>query len=105
MFSYNPYPKSKQVAKQRIKPTQRQMGDISPKVRKEVKQRSNDKCEVMARCNGTAAVHMAHIIGRKQLTHVTTAADILHACLSCHIWLDQTADGIAYRKSLREQGA
>lgn len=44
---FNPYPKSKQVESKRTKPTQRQMGDISDKVRQQVKERSGDVCEVL----------------------------------------------------------
>jgi hypothetical protein len=98
---FNPAPKPGKSV--RIKPTQRMMGDISAKVRKEVRMRSQGVCEVKERCNGAPAVQQAHITGRKQLTHRTTAADLLDSCLNCHKWLDETADGIQYKRKLQEE--
>jgi heterodisulfide reductase subunit B len=103
MFGYNPVPKSNQLYHKRTKPTQRQMGDISTKVRNEVKKRSLSLCEVMVKCMGVEATDMAHITGRKQLKHKTTAKDVLHACPNCHKWMDETPDGIRYRRLMRER--
>lgn len=100
-----PYSKEQQLYKKRIKPTQKQLGDISPKVRKEVRNRSEGVCEVRVKCLGARAVQQAHIIGRKQLTHKTTAADLLDSCLECHRWLDETPEGIRYKRKLREDTA
>jgi hypothetical protein len=36
------------------------------------------------------------------LTHKTTAADLLDSCVECHKWLDESVDGIRYKKQLRE---
>lgn len=83
----------------RIKPTQRQMGEISNKVRKQVAERSSGVCEL---CHTLGAVQMAHIIGRKQLTELTTAKTLLHVCLPCHDWLDKSAEGIRFKKKLRD---
>lgn len=94
-----PQPKSKALHSKRVKPTQRQLGAISAKVDKELKERSDGVCE---RCRAARAVERAHITGRKQLKHSTTVNDLLHLCTPCHRWLDGTADGIRYRKSLRE---
>lgn len=79
----------------RVKPTQKQLGDISDKVRKEVATRSNGVCE---RCKSARALQQAHLIGRKQIKHKTTAADLLHVCVECHIWLDQTEEGIKWKR-------
>lgn len=89
----------------RISPTQRQMGDISPKVRKEVRERSGGICEVKVRCRGVRAVQQAHITGRKQINHKTTADDLLDSCLACHKWLDETPEGIRHRRKLQEGSA
>jgi tRNA/tmRNA/rRNA uracil-C5-methylase (TrmA/RlmC/RlmD family) len=97
---FNPTPKPGKSV--RIKPTQRMMGDISAKVRKEVRMRSQGSCEVKERCTGDRAVQMAHITSRKQLTHKTTAADILDSCISCHKWLDEDPDGIKYKRKLAQ---
>lgn len=90
-----PFPKSKQLAKKRIKPTQRQMGAISNKIREVVYERSNGICE---RCSSQRATQMAHLIGRKQLNHVTTEKDLMHLCVLCHKWLDETAEGIEFKR-------
>jgi len=95
------YTKQQQTRSVRVKLTQRQMGDISLRVRKEVESRSNGVCEVQKQCDGARAEEMAHLTGRKQLKHKTTAADLRHACKACHIWLDESVEGIRYRKSLR----
>lgn len=94
------YSKAYQVRSKRIKPTQRQMGAISQKVDRELKQRSDGLCELRKKCKGAYAVQRAHITGRKQLNHRTTVNDLIHCCLDCHIWLDQDIEGIKYRKSL-----
>lgn len=88
----------------RIKLTQKQMGDISAKVRAEVKLRSGGSCEIRKLCKGSEGVHMAHLTTRGQLTHKTTANDLKHACLVCHLWLDGK-DGISYRNELRDLSA
>jgi hypothetical protein len=98
MFEYSPVPKN--TKSHRIKPTQKQLGEISPAVRAEVRERSNGVCEVQKQCNGSAAREMAHLIGRKQLMWKTTAEDLLHSCVDCHRWLDGTAEGIRYKREL-----
>lgn len=81
----------------RIKPTQRQLGEISNKVRKQVAERSSGVCEL---CHTLRAVQMAHIVGRKQLTELTTAKLLLHVCIPCHDWLDKTIEGIRFKRDL-----
>jgi hypothetical protein len=83
----------------RIKPSQRQMGDISPKVDKQLKERSGGMCEL---CTAARAVQRAHITGRKQIDRRTTVEDLLHVCVPCHKWLDESVEGIRHRKALRE---
>lgn len=82
--------------------TQKQMGDISTKVRKEVRERSGGICELRIRCHGSPAVQQAHITGRRQLDHKTTADDLRDACIACHNWLDETPEGIRYKRQLKE---
>lgn len=93
------YSKQEQIRSKRVKPTQRQMGDISAKVDKQLKERSGGVCE---RCRAARATERAHITGRKHLTHKTTVNDLLHLCTKCHDWLDETPEGIQYKRSLRE---
>jgi hypothetical protein len=97
-----PYTKSQQTHKQRIKPTQKQMGEISTKVDKELKQRSNGLCELQMKCTGSFAVQRAHITARGKLTAKTTVDDLLHVCLSCHIWMDREPAGIQFKRKLKE---
>ncbi|RQW10421.1 hypothetical protein EH198_16365 [Paenibacillus rhizophilus] len=85
----------------RVKLTQKQMGDISPKVRKEVRERSGGICELRIRCHGAPAVQQAHLTGRKQLTHKTTADDLRDACIACHRYIDETPEGIRYKRKIR----
>lgn len=92
-FGYNPAPKATKSV--RIKPTQRQMGDISAKVDKQLKERSNGVCEL---CGLKRATERAHLTGRKQLTHNTRVTDLIHLCTECHDWLDETSEGIRARK-------
>lgn len=95
-----PISKKQQLFKKRIKPTQRQKGNISRIVRNNVHERSNSVCE---RCKSQRATQMAHLIGRKHIDHVTSEKDLLHLCVSCHIWLDQTEDGINYKRWLTDE--
>lgn len=95
-FEHRPVPKK--TTYNRIKLTQKQMGDISTQVRKEVGDRSEGICEVRIKCNGAIAVQQAHITGRKQIDHKTTALDLLDSCLACHKYLDEVQEGIRTRK-------
>lgn len=97
-FNLNPVPKSTQLHSKRIKPTQRQMGDISTRVDQELKERSGGVCEL---CRSFKATERAHLIGRKQINHKTTVNDLLHLCYRCHDWLDETPEGIQYKRKLR----
>jgi hypothetical protein len=100
-----PYSKEQQLYKKRIKLTQRQMGEVTQKVRDAVKRRSLGRCEVRRRCQGAEALQMAHITSRKQLTRRTEPEDILHSCVECHVWLDQHPDGIRFKRELRGESA
>lgn len=82
--------------------TQKQMGDISDKVRKEVHARSGGICELRIRCHGSPAVQQAHITSRVRINHKTTADDLRDACLACHNYIDETPEGIRYKRSLQE---
>lgn len=94
------YSKADQLKSKRVKPTQRQMGEISPKVDRQLKERSGGVCEL---CDAARATERAHITGRKHLKHRTTVDDLIHLCTPCHRWLDNTPEGIRYRKSLEEK--
>ena len=101
---YNPVPKSKQLYRRRISPTQRQMGEISQSVDRQLKERSGGVCEVRERCTGAKAVARAHTIGRRIIQRKTTVDDLFHACAACHTWLDETPDGIRFKRKVREMG-
>jgi 5-methylcytosine-specific restriction endonuclease McrA len=87
--------KKDQLYNKRVKTTQRQKGAISNQVRELVYERSNGICE---RCISQRAMQMAHLIGRKQIDHVTTENDLWHLCVPCHKWLDETVEGIQYKR-------
>jgi len=99
---FNPAPKPGKW--QRVKPTQRQMGDISAKVDKQLKARSKGTCEVRGRCKGAPALERAHMIGRRLIERRTTVDDLLHACVACHRWLDGTPEGIRFKRRVRDIG-
>lgn len=94
---FNPQPKSKATKSTRIKQTQKQMGDISPSVDAELKDRSKGVCEM---CGKAWATERAHLTGRKQLDWKTKVTDLLHLCTDCHRWLDDTPEGIRYRRMI-----
>ena len=102
-FAYRPVTKESQLYNKPVKLSQKQMGDISTKVDKQLKTRSGGLCELKKRCRGTWAVQRAHITGRGHLTHKTTVDDLLHVCLECHIWFDQDPEGIKYKRSLTHE--
>lgn len=104
-ITYNPVPKSSQLTDNRKgKANQRKRGAISPSVRSEVRDRSKGLCEVRTLCKGDEAVHMCHTQSRNTINE-TTADDLLHGCVKCHLWLDTTAEGIKYKRSLRGRDA
>jgi len=79
----------------RVMPTQKQMGEISPAVDKELKERSHGLCEM---CEQALATERAHLTGRPHLKHKTKVTDLIHLCFKCHDWLDETPEGIRSRK-------
>jgi 5-methylcytosine-specific restriction endonuclease McrA len=89
------YSKQFQTRGKRIKQTQRQKGEINAQTRREVHERSNGACEI---CDRQRATQMAHITSRKRIEHKTTADDLIHVCVSCHQWFDQTAEGRKYKE-------
>ena len=89
------YSKSYQTRGKRVKQTQRQKGEISLSARVEVKERSNGACEI---CDRQRATQMAHITSRKRIEHKTTSQDLIHVCVTCHKWLDETAEGKIYKE-------
>lgn len=91
------YSKSYQTRGKRVKQTQRQKGEISLSARVEVKERSNGACEI---CDRQRATQMAHITSRKKIGHKTTSQDLIHTCVECHQWLDQTTEGKQFKKNL-----
>lgn len=95
MFEYRPYTKQQQLQKTRIKPTQKQMGDIRPDVDKALKKRSEGICEA---CGIARATERAHLTGRTQIDHLTEVHDLAHLCTDCHNLLDRTVAGIRFRR-------
>jgi hypothetical protein len=86
----NEYSKEKQLKSKRIKLTQKQKGNISQQTRLEVNERSNGVCEI---CDSQRATQMAHITSRVRIEHKTTKKDLVHVCVKCHKYLDETKQG------------
>lgn len=93
-FKFSPYSKEQQLKSTRVKQSQRQRGDISDVVDKQLKDRSKGLCE---RCEKAWATERAHLTGRKHLNHKTKVTDLIHLCTPCHDWLDETPEGIRTR--------
>lgn len=88
------YSKEQQLYNKRQKLTQKQKGDISTKVDEELKERSHGLCEFC----GDWATERAHLTGRPHIDHKTKVTDLIHLCLKCHDWLDETKEGIRVRR-------
>ena len=99
---WNPCTKESQLFNKSQKLSQRQLGEISTKVDKQLKRRSEGICELQEKCTGAFAVQRAHITARGKLTAKTTVNDLLHVCLSCHHWMDREPEGIIHKRSLKE---
>lgn len=97
MFGFNPVPKSKQLHKLRIKPTARQRGAVSTKVRQQLYERSKGYCE---RCGRRKQLQAAHVTRRWKIEGRTTVDDLIHLCVDCHIWADNTAAGRQWLRGL-----
>jgi len=92
-FGHNPVPKKTKGV--RVNPTQKQMGEVSKEVLKELADRSGGICE---RCGKAWAVDPAHLTGRRHLDENTKVTDLMHLCRECHNWLDDTPEGIRCRR-------
>lgn len=109
-IALNACPKSKSLYNKPVKLSQKQMGDISDKVRKQVNARTllapKGCCE---RClknrNGYWTLELAHIDSRGSIDHKTTATDLVRLCgpssnsATCHgkahtgagkVWMEET---------------
>lgn len=93
----------------RNKPTAKQRGQISMKVRREVETRSEGYCECCGKHkNSVWGLQKAHLIRRWKLNE-TTAQDIADLCGpsvntgTCHWWIDNTKEGREWAKVFREK--
>lgn len=94
-FTLNEVPKP---SYKRSKPTQKQRGAITPTVRKQLQERSQNVCECCGK--GGLALQAAHLTRRWKLPK-TTVNDVCHLCIECHQWADSCKDG---RKWLEQFG-
>lgn len=112
-FSNEPartYTKDMQTKSVRVQPTQRQMGEINAKVRKQVNDRSMNRCE---RCHkhklSVWTLEQAHIDSRVRITHKTTANDLARLCGpstesgTCHHWVESTQEGKSWMKAFQSK--
>ena len=91
-MTFTPVPKPDY---KRISHTQKELGDISPAVDKELKERSLGLCEL---CNKALATERAHLTGRGHLDQKTKVTDLMHLCSKCHRWFDGHEDGIRAKR-------
>lgn len=100
---YRPYSKETQLYSRRTKRTQRQRGDIRHSVDRQLKERSGGFCEIREKCCGAVAVARCHTQGRRTIDD-TTVDYLFHGCADCHTWLDETPEGIRFKRRVREIG-
>jgi len=93
---FNPVPKPNFP---RRKPTAKQRGAVTTKVRQQLYERSGGYCE---RCGYSGQLQAAHVTRRWKIEGRTTVNDLLHLCVKCHIWADNTAEGRAWLDTNRE---
>jgi ribosomal protein S14 len=105
MFQLNPAPK---VKHKRNKPTAKQRGSISHKVRAEVEKRSGNRCERCGKYRSAVwTLEMAHITRRWAQDGLTTANDLVHLCGpstnsgTCHHFADYTRAGREWLKQFQ----
>jgi hypothetical protein len=84
----------------RNKPTARQRGQISTKVRKELRERSGGVCE---RCMNEKASQAAHCIRRWRIEVRTTVHDLAHLCYDCHYYCDNNKSGREWLEAFRNK--
>lgn len=77
----------------RNKPTARQRGLISTKVRRQLRERSGGICE---RCHYAPAAHACHLVRRWLIQESTTVEFLAHLCVPCHQWADSCKDGRSF---------
>ncbi|MDQ0062343.1 hypothetical protein J2T14_004543 [Paenibacillus harenae] len=82
----------------RNKPTAKQRGSISTKVRRHLRERSNGICE---RCHYALATEAAHLVRRWRIEVCTTVTDLAHLCNKCHTACDTTAEGRTWLSDFR----
>lgn len=84
----------------RNRPTAKQRGTISVKVRKELRDRSNGICEC---CRYNLAAEAAHTLRRWKIEDRTTVNDLAHLCYDCHRWADNSQDGRKWLEEFRNK--
>ena len=101
------YTKAQQLGK-RFKPKRKNRTRITQKVRKEVLDRSQGRCE---RCGRTSAYcfEMAHLINASQGGVGYDPANIVLLCGpkvntgTCHQWADETREGREWKQAKHEE--
>lgn len=75
-------------------------GEISTKVRRELRERSGGICE---KCHYALASQAAHLERRWRLKGLTTVKDLAHLCIECHTECDNTAAGRVWLADFKQQ--
>lgn len=82
----------------RNKPTLKQRGAISVKVRRELRERSGGICEC---CGSHLATDAAHLVRRWKVPDRTTVKLVAHLCKGCHQWADSCKEGREWLEQFR----
>lgn len=84
----------------RFKPTAAQRGLVNKSTRHKLKQRSKGLCE---RCGiGGVPLEAAHTLRRWKVEGKTTINELVHLCIDCHRWADNTSAGRQWLLYFRE---
>lgn len=96
-MAYELHAVPKPSGKKKQKTAQSRMGDIGDQADAELKDRSGGICEL---CEKAEAMERAHLTGRPHMDENTAAKDLMHLCVPCHRWLDQTPEGIRCKRHM-----
>ncbi len=97
------YSKEEQLRSTRIKPKQGDYTRITPKARKEVYRRSNQRCECCGRSQAYA-FEVAHLRNASQFGSGSSPANLVLLCGpkvnngTCHWWVDSTTEGREWKR-------
>lgn len=105
---FSPYSKEQQLKSNRNKPKRGNLTKITQKVRREVEERSEGKCERCGRINAYC-FEMAHLQNASQLGSGSEPWNVALLCGpkvntgTCHNIADETKEGKEWKQAYREK--